>query len=343
MMRRIALVGVAGLGGGATMTSAFYDFLVKSGYDVALFYCNLPPQPERGWLGRFRRQPPVTKEAHLAAIAAQLREQHFDIVLGIENGEIFLEKLPPCRRIYFANAPWAHEEYFSLASTNQPFDLDAIRRLQERELAVFAAVDVLAFAWNTHVTYVRKHLYNGANLIEHPGLGWFGCTPRQKSCGYWYPPSLVFLGWMERYWVNMELLARLSASIPYVLDTYGPQAPRPERNLRYKGVAPNEEVVAGYQFGLTTATSEPLRQWGVASKVLTYLEFGLPSLAPEWQLFSHQLDGVIPYNAQNFPALVEEYSERDKWEAISRRCREQAAALAWDNVLRPLIPLLEGL
>jgi hypothetical protein len=349
------------------MTRAISEYLSRSEHDVTVYHSNAPFPAKLRCLARLlrsraapekaaqiaaksrrlarllRSRAASEKAAHIAQIAARVREAKFDIVIGIENGEVFLERLPGCKKVFFANAPCAHEVYFSRASANEPFELEDIRQLQDRELAIFASVDLLTFAWNTHVAYTREHLYDGKNLVPHPGLGWFGCTPRQTVSDYWYPPSFVFLGWMERYWVNMELLSILSSSVPYVLDTYGPQAPRPERKLRYKGVALDERVVCKYKFGVSTASREPLRQWGFASKVLTYLEYGLPSFSPEWQRFSHQLRGVIPYAPESYASLVEEYSEKGKWDSTSRACLEQAAELSWESVLKPLVLLLESL
>jgi hypothetical protein len=74
---------------------------------------------------------------------------------------------------------------------------------------------------------------------------------------------------------------------------------------------------------------------------LSYLAYGLPVLSPDWMQYSHELKGCLPYNEYNFVDLVDEYSEKDRWEKLSEDAIEQARELDWRITLKPLEKLIE--
>jgi hypothetical protein len=62
----------------------------------------------------------------------------------------------------------------------------------------------------------------------------------------------------------------------------------------------------------------------------------LPVLSPDWMKFSHEIEGCLPYNEDNFVELVDKYSDKILWEKLSGEAHAQARELDWDVTLKPL-------
>lgn len=345
---RIGVIGVPYFTGGGTLSRALVKFLESTEHEVLSFdYFYLGPHTQLqrlirrllGWqFGQRYRQWLIQNE--FQSLVENVRQARCDVVIAVEQGEILLHDLHGARKVFYANAPTGHEVYFQLVKRPKPFDWEAYRTACKEEVEYYEAADVVIFCWNTHVEYVKQHVYQGDNIVAHPDLGWYGCEPRPQRAQYEYPPFIAYMGAINAYWNNADLLSRLAHETHYAVHLYGPNASPAELGSNYQGFADSTDILCNYQFGLHTATSDLVRRYGFASKVMTYLSYGLPTFSPEWQLLSHQLDGVIPYNEGNFPSLLESATEPDRWQELADAAYEQARKLEWCNVLQPLLPLL---
>ena len=72
-----------------------------------------------------------------------------------------------------------------------------------------------------------------------------------------------------------------------------------------------------------------------------YLAYGLPVLVPPARSGPDlQLGGSLPYDEQNFLAVIEALNNEEEWRRMSDEAYAQAQRLAWDETLRPLDRLL---
>ena len=345
---RIGIVGVPYFTGGGTITRPLQKFLRKADHEVVLFndyylgpHTTIQKQIRRllGWrLGLRYRERIIRRD--FQTLLDNVRQARCDVIITVEQGEILLHDLLGARKIFYANAPTGHEVYFQLAKSSGPFDLEAYRTACEKEIAYYQASDAVIFCWNTHVDYVEKHVYQGDNIVRHPRLGWYGCDPQSQRAQYGYPPLIAHVGLVTAYWNNVELLQRLVRSLPYAINFYGKYPIPADLELRYQGFAESLDVLRHYQFGLHSATKDLVRRYGFASKLMTYLSYGLPALSPEWQLVSHQLEGVMPYNEDNVGELLDDAAEPTRWQELADMAYEQAHELEWNKVLEPLLDLI---
>jgi hypothetical protein len=343
--RRIALVGTQATGGSAVVSNKIREFLEANGIEVDFFDIYIRTWPEvvkhrlmrtslemvkHRLMSRFDGQS--IYECFCRDLASVLRRRGYPVVIAVEKADIFFERLAPgTGRLYFCQSPLAHERYYRRLYRDDPHAEQMLHKDVAWLRAMYEASDAVTFAWNTYESFVRERVYNGSNIVSHPGLGWYGCEPQVQRARYRAEPALVYLGNIA-YFSNPELLARLTALLSYPLDCYGP-IHVPEDGLRYFGYAEDEwETLRRYQFGVNTVSMDPVRLAGFSSKVLAYLSVGLP--------FSHQVEGVVPFELEDLPALIEEYRVPEAWHALSDAAYEQANALRWGKVLQPLLDLL---
>jgi len=341
----ITIIGSSSTGGGGRRTRAVNNFLQTRGYEVNVFYHEDFQDMVNKKIGRkrYRLDSHTINELVTDEIEDQVKKIGSSILICIENGDI-LRRNFSALKIYFCSAPAAHEMYFALSHGHHyasGLELKDIEELKTRELAVFKGADYVLIAWNCYEQYIKRYAYNGDNIVSNPYGGWAGCDVQERPVSYSFPPSIIYLGSLERYWVNMDLLSYLSDITPNVLDVYGTPQPDNMYGLNYKGRAATLDVFYDYQFGLNTVSKEILRRYGFSCKVFDYLSYGLPCLFPEWQKFPHELGGCIPYNEDNFTEVVDRYSEQDEWQRVSKDAIEQARELSWDKVLQPLLPLIQ--
>lgn len=345
---RIGIVSVPYHTGGGAITRPLDTFLRAAGHEVLLYndfylgpHTALQERIRRllGWRWGLRyRKWLIQRDFQL--LLDNVRKASCDVIIAVEQGQILMHDLGKARKIFYANAPTGHEVYFQFATSPQPFDLEAYQKACAKEIDYYRASDVVIFCWNTHVDYVEKHVYQGRNIVRHPGLGWYGCDPQSQRARYNYPPLIAHIGAVTAHWNNVELLQKLARDIPYAVNFYGKYPIPTELRLRYQGFAKSLDVLDQYQFGLHSATKDLVRRYGFASKLMTYLSYGLPSFSPEWQLVSHQLGGVIPYNEGNFSDLLENAAKPAHWQELADMAYEQAQELEWRKVLQPLLSLL---
>jgi hypothetical protein len=144
------------------------------------------------------------------------------------------------------------------------------------------------------------------------------------------------------YWSNPSLLIELTRRSPFPLHVYGKiNVPLP--GVEHFGYVEDEwELLRKYHLGLNTVSMDPLRKTGFSSKVLTYLSLGMPVISSDWQNFSHQVSGVVPYKLENFVELVERHHDPLVWQELSDQAYAEAQELHWDKILAPFLDLLRG-
>jgi hypothetical protein len=328
------------MGGGYKRIKAFRDFLTSRNHSVDLIQFPGESYATRIWYyyqraharlrGHERRR--MTKMAD--RLEKRINEKKYDVVIGVETTFSYvLTREMKCLKIFSCESLEAEELYFSKKTS----DLGRIRSAREIELEIMMKSDYVVFPWETTENYVRKYVWNGDNFITIR----YGCYPQTKPVSYFFPVSIICLGNFASYWSNTELLSYLTRISPYVIDVYGQIRPKRKYHLNYKGFAPSLNIFINYQFGLNTVSKDVFRRNHHASRIMSYLEYGLPVLSPDWMKFSHELKGVIPYNEDNFSELLEKNSVRDQWERLSRDGHQQARELDWRITLKPLEKLIE--
>lgn len=342
---RVAIVGPLSVGGGGRCVIRIRDFLESHGVSADVYDIR-----EISWWFRQKHRL-LWRFDHLTVsgrgkndLAKRLRAKKYPVIIAVESGDIFYEtSLGDARKVFFCHAPIAHEMYYRNIYRNVP-DPDALLQLDlETERKIYRSSDFVTVAWNTYEKFIRENVYDEPNLVSHPGLGWYGCDPQSQHANYCKTPRIAYIGSLGWY-SNPELLSMISSESNYSIDSYGVinDRDRPKLNgIQYKGMADDEyETLRKYQFGLNTVTTDPVRISGFSSKVLAYLSVGLPTLSPDWQLFSHQVRGVIPYVPASFNELIERYRDEVAWNAIAKEAIEQAYELEWNRVLNPLLDIL---
>jgi len=335
---KIAIIGNSSIGGGYLRAQAFKKFLESRNNQVDLILC-----PDEGvasriafYYQRARARIKGHEKQYYNKTADQLEKrikaQRYDVVIGVEAPFSYvLTRELGCLKIFCCETLEADELYFS-----QKFDnFERIRDLREMEIELFTKSDYVIFPWVTTENYARKHVWDGNNFVTIK----FGCYPKEKPVSYFFPFSIVSLGSLRGYWADKELLSYLTRISTYRIDAYGKSRPSRKYHINYKGYAPTLDVFYDYQFGLETVPRWVFRLH--SSRIMSYLAYGLPVLSPAWMNFSHELKGVLPYNEDNFLTLLEEHSDRERWERLSEEAYEQARELDWSITLRPLEKLIE--
>ncbi len=245
-------------------------------------------------------------------------------------GQAVVSRRVATKQILDLPSPFAEELYFGGLLSSKSY-----QRLKEFESSLYSLADYTSFHWHTYTQFVKGEKYSGDNLID---IG-YGAPVQHKRARYSTEPRLVFLGYLGGYWVNLPLLERLSAVYP--IDVYGGPEPK-GRAITYRGYAPSMEILAEYQFGLITVSTDPLRRCSFSSKQLDYYSFGLPVLTPEWRTADEVLDGgAIHYSEATFGALVDTFTVESRWQEKSDRAIEIARRLSWDHAFEALGHILD--
>jgi len=212
------------------------------------------------------------------------------------------------------------------------------RRFRRREEELFETVDGLSFSWESYARYALEHYgISGRNLRQ---LNW-GCTPADERAAFASPPRVIYLGSLSSQYINLPLLSRLTKLYPHI-DVYGGPPPDPALELNFRGWAP-PSTLRKYQFGLITCTKDELRRDGFSAKHLDYIAYGLPVLVPAWRRHLDLLRGSLPYEEDNFRAIIDAHSDQDSWQRASDKAYAQAERLTWSDTLAPLEAMLREL
>ncbi|MFG2497183.1 hypothetical protein ACGFSB_03055 [Streptomyces sp. NPDC048441] len=241
-----------------------------------------------------------------------------------------LSSATSARTFYDCPTPWADEAFFEGRLTDRQR-----KKFRRTESKLLEQVDHLSFSWESYARYAVEHYgISGRNLTQ---LNW-GCTPSADRARFRDPPRVAYLGSLSSQFIDVPLLARLSARYPHI-DVYGGPPPDPRLGLNYRGYA-SPDVLRQYQFGLVTCSQDLLRQEGFSAKHLHYLAHGLPVLVPAWRRYLDLLHGSVTYTEETFLSVIGGLSEEGAWQSVSDQAYEQARQLAWEETLRPLENLL---
>ena len=157
-------------------------------------------------------------------------EKEYPAVIAIEREDVLLEDLSPeTSRIYYFTFPLSYERYYGWLFNGDPQAKHKYQKALKIEKRIYRASEVVIFAWSTYESFVRKHVYDGANIVSHPGLGWYGCGPQECQVQYHDALKMVYLGHIF-YWSNPELLAELTNIAPFPIHAYD------KANLPFPGV-----------------------------------------------------------------------------------------------------------
>jgi hypothetical protein len=209
-------------------------------------------------------------------------------------------------------------------------------KLRRRESQHYAAADLLSFHWHTYQSFVQSTFYDGTNLV---GCG-YGVRPKALRAHFSDVPRIVFLGGLDGYWINRELLEAVCESYGCI-DIWGGPPPRGVLSKYYKGYAPSLDVLASYQAGLVTITDDPLRRASFSSKQLEYASYGLPTLVPEWRNDEVLAGFTVPYNQCNFVERVSALRNEVYWNELSNKALETAASLPWSLAFQECLERIE--
>jgi hypothetical protein len=334
---KIAIIATPIPGGGQIRAKAYKGFLESKNHQVDMLVIN------EDWLSKasfyFQRvqahlngkEPRLMKEI-ARRIENKIKKGNYDAIIGVESLFSYVLTMDlNCLKIFSWESMGADEIYFT-PNSGRDFDPERIHSIREMELEICQHSDYIIFPWKTTENYVRKNIYDGSNFLTIR----YGCYPQSKPVSYFFPTSIVSVGGLGVYWTNAELLSHLTNISPYVIDAYGSSQPQKKYRLNFKGFAPSLDVLYSYQFGLNTVSKDIFRRNHFSSRILAYLAYGLPVLSPDWMLLSHELNGCLPYNEDNFVDLVDKYSDKDRWEKLSKDSLEQARQLDWKITLKPL-------
>lgn len=266
-----------------------------------------------------------------AMLRSSLHLDEFDLVICEEPYDVGVLTTPTsARTLYDCPCPWADELFFEGRLTPRQH-----ARLRREEAALFEHVDHLAFHWESYARYaLERYGISGDNLMRLD----FGCRPARPRARFADPPRIVYLGNLSARFNNPELLGRLAQQYP--IDVYGGPPPDPRLGLDYLGYSPSIDVLATYQLGLVTCSTDELRLQGFSSKHVNYLAHGLPVLVPDWRRHLDLLDGSLPYNEATFRSVIETMRDERRWQSLSDRAYARATELDWDRTLRPLETVL---
>lgn len=255
----------------------------------------------------------------------------FDLVIGEHPNEAELMTAPTSARVlYDCATPWADELYFEGRLTEKQHE-----KLRRHEAWILDSVDYVSFHWETYAPYTVRHYgIRGDNLMQ---LNW-GCTPARERVKFADPPRVVFMSSMSSRFINLPLLSRLAKLYP--IDVYGGPPPDPALGLNYLGWAP-PSVLADYQIGLITCSTDELRRNGFSAKNMVYVAHGLPVLVPAWRRHMELIKGSVPYDEDTFLAAIERLSDPAQWQRVSDEAYAQAQELTWEKTLAPLERVLE--
>jgi hypothetical protein len=337
---KIAIISPTLIGGGRVRAEAYKNFLQSKNHCVNMISFDETLASKIWFFYQRARAHLLGKELRLIKeiadkLESRIKSEKYDAVIGVETlFSYVLTRELGCLKIFSWEA-MADELYFE-PCVKKDSDLDRFHRIRQMELEICKHSDYVIFPWETTENFVRKHILEGSNFVTIR----YGCYPQKKLVSYYFPPSIVSIGYLGGYWVNKELLSHLTRISPYIINVYGKSRPERKYKLNYNGFASSLNVLYNYQFGLNTVSKDIFRRNHFASRPLGYLAYGLPVLSPDWMQFSHQLKGCLPYNEDNFVDLVDKYSERSLWEKLSKEAHAQAHELDWNITLKPLEKLI---
>jgi hypothetical protein len=269
-----------------------------------------------------------------ALIADSLIKEGCDLVISEHNADVGLVAGARVAREQLLDlpSPFAEELYIGGRLSRRAFE-----KLRAYEVQMYGRADHVSFHWHTYADFVRENKYSGPNLLDFS----YGTDPKEVCARWSAQPRIVFLGYLGGYWANLPLLLRLCERFPNIEVYGGPRVP--ELGERYKGYAPDTDVLAQYQFGLITITDDPLRRSSFSSKQLEYYSYGLPVLTPAWRRDEALDPAALHYTEESIGEILAANSTEETWTRLSTEALGIAKRFSWDAAFAALDPILERL
>lgn len=265
----------------------------------------------------------------------KLKQIEPDIVICETNLGVGFVALPRVAKLQILDlpVPGAEEMYFG-----DELSKKAYQKLKKYEIVMYGTADAISFHWHTYAEFVRKSKYNGKNFIDLS----YGTTAKKRHAIYAKNPKVIFLGLLNGYWVNIPLLEELCSKYPNI-DVYGGPKPTKGSKINYKGYAPSLDIMAKYQFGLTTISDDLLRRQSFSSKHLEYISYGLPVFTPSWRRDS-LLDKCSIYydDVEDFIVQLKKFKGKQAWTELNKAALLTANKLSWSRAFKSFDKLLKA-
>lgn len=226
--------------------------------------------------------------------------------------------------------PYADELKYS-----NKYPARTIKAVEKIEKECLQSADFFCANWTTYTKWLSKK-YNLYNTLPATS----GCEKTNQTTCFETKPKIVFVGNLEGYWTNLQLLNNICKSSNFPLDIFAPKN-NLGRGVNYKGYLNNYEKLTKYQFGLLTISKDPLRKVGFSAKHLLYISYGLPVLCPEWRQDKILDPATIYFNENNFNAVLKKYSRKKPWLKKHRAALKLAENLQWEKTLSPILKVID--
>ena len=232
------------------------------------------------------------------------------------------------------DAPTIYSQEIELSNKYKPYIIDKIKKMEKR---VFKESDYVSFHWYSFFDLAKKLKIN----IPHPLVLNWGCIPvnNHNISQFSQSPKIVYLGILNFEWANSPLLKKIQQSSQFPVDIYSYETPN-DSDIKTKGYMKNLNDLSQYQFGLITITDDLLRNHGFSAKYLSYLEYGLPVLCPEWRRDKLLEPATIYYNEKNFNQQIKKYFQEKLWTKKHLAALKLSRQLNWQKNLQPLLSSL---
>lgn len=224
--------------------------------------------------------------------------------------------------------------YYKELDLSNNFSQATIESVKTIESMVYKHSDYTSFHWYSYFNLAKKYRLKITNPII---LNW-GCLPQLKLSSFKNLSKIIYLGKLNSYWVNPNLLSSISKKINLDIFSYEiPDKNLYKEPLKYRGFLKEESLLSNYQFGLISISRDDLRSNGFSAKYLLYLNYGLPILCPEWRKDSLLKSASIYYNEKNINHQIKKYSDKKLWLKKHQAALKLAKKLSWENSLIPLL------
>jgi hypothetical protein len=286
-------------------------------------------------------QPPHAWDAVADELEPVVRRGGYDVVIGRAQdlSYVLTRPLGSVGKVVDLANIWFLEGYYQWTP-----DYREVEATFLREASLLSTADLVVLPSRHLVEVVREAFPQLDTLKDKLLIASLGCgTPNVRA--RWAPsPRVVYAG-SYYYLQDPYLLSRLAGEAPDRIDCYGSVDPNqaflPTR-LTYRGFAPSEDFLAGYQFGLICIARDRLRAKSPATKLPYYLSYGLPVLFPEWMEEGYDFgDCAVPFAEGRFLQSILDAAEPGRWSGLSEAAVTRARALTWEATLRPLVTALE--
>ena len=276
----------------------------------------------------------LTLKKHILDRLLRLSKTSIAILQYPEDMMVTLTKNRPYKTLY--DSPTI---YFRELELSNSFPQKTITKLKLLESKVFKSADYVSFHWYSYIKLAKKY---GFKINQPITLNW-GCSFSKVTTKYKTNPKIIYLGKLNSYWTNPQLLSSISKHTNLIIYSYEkPSSQYYTRLPNYRGYLKNINLISKFQFGLITITQDDLRSKGFSAKYLLYLSQGLPVLCPEWRKDNLLKSATIYYNENNIKKQIKKFSQEKYWLKKHHAALKLSEKLKWENTLIPLLKIINS-